>query len=286
MSRTEEMEHISGPVGRVVDQVAERREQAMEDGLIPADSEQAPLPVTAQEYAPAASILEVIERAAMNPDCDVEKMRGLLEMKKEIDNAEAERAFNEALAAAQAEMEPVARDADNKQTGSRYARLEAIAKAINPIRAKFGFSESYGTADCPIDDHYRVTCQLRHSAGYTQPYHADVPMDLAGIKGNANKTRTHAFGSTMSYGRRYLKLMIFDIATSDDDDGNAASQTVDLINLEQLDWLRQAFQDLGNDELGKFLRAAQIVRLEDLPQARFQGAQNTIEGKLKALSDA
>jgi hypothetical protein len=76
---------------------------------------------------------------------------------------------------------------------------------------------SFGTADSAIKGHYRVTCEVTHCDGHSKHYHVDMPSETAGFKGTANKTATHAFSSAMSYGRRYLTLLIFNIATEDDD---------------------------------------------------------------------
>ena len=52
-----------------------------------------------------------------------------------------------------------------------------------------------------------------------------MPADGKGAQGRDVMTRTHATGSAVSYGRRYLLLMIFNIAVGgEDDDGNAAGK--------------------------------------------------------------
>ena len=168
-------------------------------------------------------VIELIERVVSNPEVDVGKLERLLELQERYQLRQAEVAFNAAMQSAQAEMPTVLRDAKNPQTNSSYARLETVSKVMSPIITKHGFAMSFGTDVSPLPDHYRVTCELSHAAGFTRRYHADVPIDGVGIKGAANKTMTHALGSTLSYGRRYLKLMIFDVATTDDDDGNRAS---------------------------------------------------------------
>jgi hypothetical protein len=83
-----------------------------------------------------------------------------------------------------------------------------------------------------MPSHYRVTCTVSHTAGITKDYHADVPTDMHGIKGTQNKTATHGWGSAMSYGRRYLKMLIYDVKLTDDD-GKAAGNGGP-INAEQL----------------------------------------------------
>jgi len=182
--------------------------------------ESAPEPVSS-----ANALIQVIERAASNPAIDVEKMERLLAMQERIMTQNAKTAFNEAMRLAQTEMPKIKRNKENKETHSKYADLEAVTDAAVPIYTRHGFSLSYGTADCPIPGHYRVTALCAHVGGYERTYHADVPIDNTGPKGTQNKTMTHGFGSTMSYGRRYLICLIFNITlTNEDTDGNRPGQ--------------------------------------------------------------
>jgi hypothetical protein len=49
-----------------------------------------------------------------------------------------------------------------------------------------------------------------------------MPVDGKGARGGDVMTKTHAMGSGISYGMRYLLRMIFNLAIDQDDDGNAA----------------------------------------------------------------
>lgn len=170
-------------------------------------------------------IMSMIEQIALNPEADVAKLRAVMDMKMEMFNRGAEIEFNAAMALTQQEIEPVARNATNKQTSSRYAKLEAIIEKCSPIWTKHGFALSYDTADCPIENHYRITCEVSHRAGHSKNYHMDLPIDNAGINGTKNKTGMHGAGSTIAYGRRYIVCNVFNIAIKDEDtDGNVPQQ--------------------------------------------------------------
>lgn len=167
--------------------------------------------------------LSVIERAALNPAIDVEKLERLLAMQERILSRNAETAFNAAMKAAQEAMPKIHRDARNTSTDSLYATLESVNRIVVPIYTKQGFALSFGTADCPTPGRVRIVCDVAHEQGHSKRYQADIPEDATGLKGNPNKTPTHAYGSSMSYGRRYLTLLIFNVClTNEDDDGNAA----------------------------------------------------------------
>jgi len=166
-------------------------------------------------------VLAMIERAARDPSVDIDKMERLLAIHREMRSETARTAYNAAMARVQAQIKPVYRDAMNDHTNSPYARLETISEAITPIITSEGFSLSYDTADCPVANHIRIVCDVMHSAGHTERKHFDLALDNVGAKGNLNKTAIQASGSTISYGRRYLKCMVFDVVlTNEDNDGN------------------------------------------------------------------
>lgn len=184
--------------------------------------QQSALPAVSQE---TDMMMQLIQQIALNPDIPVDKMQAVINMKMQVFDKNAEIEFNKAMILAQQEMEPVAKTAKNAQTSSTYAKLENIAKQCKPVWTKHGFALQFGTADCPIANHYRVTCEVSHSAGFNKKYQADLPIDDEGIKGGKNKTGCHGFGSTMSYAQRYLTIMIFNITLEGvDNDGNRPPQ--------------------------------------------------------------
>jgi hypothetical protein len=80
-----------------------------------------------------ATLLAVISRAAADPNTDVEKMERLMALYERIEAKNAERAFNDSMNAAQAEMRPISADAENPQTHSKYATFAKLDKALRPI---------------------------------------------------------------------------------------------------------------------------------------------------------
>lgn len=225
----------------------------------------------------AAGIVAVIERAAMNPDVDIEKMERLLVMQERIMARNAETAFNGAMSLAQAEMRPVAADASNPQTRSRYASYSALDKAMRPIYTRHGFALSFDTGEGAPADCVRVVCYVSHRDGHSKTYHADMPADGKGAKGGDVMTKTHAAGSAMSYGMRYLLKMIFNVAVGeDDDDGNGAG--VQTITEEQAANLQALIEEVGANKAG-FLRAMNVTSLDQIPAKLYQRGVKALEAK-------
>lgn len=182
--------------------------------------------VEAETVAPAGDgdTVQMFERLARDPNASVEKIERLMALWERAEAKKAEAQFNAAMSLAQAGMKPVAADAENPQTKSRYASYAALDRALRPIYTQHGFALSFNTGDAPLPDYVRVLCDVTHVSGFAKPYKADMPADGKGAKGGDVMTKTHATGSAMSYGMRYLLKMIFNIAVGeDDDDGNAAS---------------------------------------------------------------
>lgn len=173
------------------------------------------------EVVPASNsvLASFIERAARDPEFDVQKFGELLRMQREVEHDQARKAFNRAMASAQAEMLPVVRDAKNSHLNNRYAKLETIDAAIRPIYTAHGFSVRYGSAPSPHEGWLRVTCTVAHDDGYFEENYLDAPVSLTGSQGGRMAvTPVQAIGSTVTYLRRYLLGMVWNTVLADDDD--------------------------------------------------------------------
>lgn len=168
----------------------------------------------------AGSLLNFVAAAMKDPSINVDKLQMLLSMQREIVADDARLQFNRAMSQAQGEMQPVLRDAANDQTRSKYARLETIDAAVRPIYTRHGFCLEFNSEaiDGPNE---RIVCEVSHAAGHSKRFQLEAAPDTAGPQGKANKTPLHGLGSTVSYLRRYLLCMIFNVAlANDDNDGN------------------------------------------------------------------
>lgn len=186
-------------------------------------AEKQDLPVVGQE---SNSIISIIERAALNPEIDMDKMERLLEMKERLDAKDEARQFNLAMSEAQSKMGRISTDATNPQTRSKYASYGKLDKVLRPIYTDAGFSLSFDSKKAD-ETTITVLCYVSHKSGHTRTYTADMDASGKGAKGGDVMTKTHATGSAMSYGMRYLLKLIFNVAIGEeDDDGNKAGSQV------------------------------------------------------------
>lgn len=225
----------------------------------------------------STALVHMIERAARDPAVDIDKMEKLMAMRERMVNRESEMAFDRAMSDCQREMRPVATDSDNPQTKSKYASYFALDKVLRPIYTKHGFAPSFDTGEGAPEQHVRVLCRLSHNGGHSRPYHVDMPADGKGAKGGDVMTRTHATGAAITYGRRYLLGMIFNIAIGADDDGNAAGAG-EPISSEQVAELVDLCEKVGADKI-KFCRYMKVESLAAFPASKFAAAVAALNAK-------
>ena len=91
-----------------------------------------------------------------------------------------------------------------------------------PVYTTHNFALSFNTGKADDPDSILVVCNVTHGR-HSKRYQIPMPADGKGARGNDVMTQTHATGSAVSYGMRYLLRMIFNISVGEhDDDGNLA----------------------------------------------------------------
>jgi hypothetical protein len=148
-------------------------------------------------------------------------------MQREMEHDQARRAFNQAMADAQAVMPPVVRSATNTHLRNKYAKLEDMDREMRPIYTDHGFSVRFGSAPAPFEGYIRITCTVAHASGYFEENYLDAPITAVGSQGGKTATTSvQAVGSAVTYLRRYLLGMVFNIVLADeDDDGEGMRRT-------------------------------------------------------------
>jgi hypothetical protein len=165
-----------------------------------------------------------IERAAADKNFDLDKFERLCALQEAAQIRTADQAFGAALSAAEAEMQTISTDASNPQTRSRYATFAQVDGAVRPIYTKHGFAISFTSEKTGTPGSILVVGTLSHRLGGSRRYEVPMPITTTGFRGQANMTETHATMAAISYGRRNLEIMMFNLAIGDDTDGNAPRQ--------------------------------------------------------------
>lgn len=121
-------------------------------------------------------------------------------------------ALAKALAAAQAELEPAAKNAENPHLRNRYADIAAVFEAIRKILPKHGLAVSQMVL--PTEGKAHVRTLLMHESGEWIAGECLLPPDRAG--------GPQGMGSAITYARRYSLSALLGIVSEEDDDGERA----------------------------------------------------------------
>ena len=148
--------------------------------------------------------------------------RILEQMAKQRDYEDRE-AFTAALRRIQNELKPIVKRGENKQTHSKYAEASDIDNAIDSLLARENMTLSFVPRSSDKENEIIIVGILSLGA-YSKEYPLPIPIDGKGPKGDGVMSKVHAVGSGVTYGKRYIKNMIFNLRFKEkDDDGNAAS---------------------------------------------------------------
>lgn len=176
-------------------------------------------PVSVQTES--TTILQVIQRAAADPQCDLEKMERLMAMHERMQAKSAQTEFNASLASMQCDIPSIAeRGAGHGKI--TYATLEDINDVLKPIMQRYGFAISFKVEHS--QGGISVTGILMHRAGHREETTMLLPSDTSG-----SKNAVQAVASSVSYGKRYVMCAMLNISTrGEDDDGYAAAPVVSI----------------------------------------------------------
>jgi len=170
-----------------------------------------PAPAPVLPVSESATIFQIIERAARDPNVDIDKMQRLMEMHDKVQATRAKTAY----AAAFSEMQPDLPEIieHGKSNNGSYALWEDINDKIKPVLSAHGFGISFR---CGRDGaNVTVTAVLSHREGHSEETMMLLPLDTSG-----NKNAVQAVGSSTSYGKRYTAAALLNLTSrGEDDDG-------------------------------------------------------------------
>jgi hypothetical protein len=234
------------------------------------------------QVAPAsetAAIIQMIERAASNPQVDIDKFERLLALRERIDRQAAIAAFNVAVSDAKGEFGPIVKDKEVDFTSQKgrthyfYEGFDTVAKAVDPVLKRHGLSYRFRAEQ--NSQRLRVTCILSRG-NYCEETTLEAPEDHSG-----NKNAIQAIGSSATYLQRMTLKLALGIAASKDDDGKGSSGGEPTVSEDQIGELVALIDSVGADK-GRFLKFMKVDSLAALPAARFQEAVTALNNRGRA----
>lgn len=220
-----------------------------------------------------SAMLSMFERVLLDPSIPVDRIEKMMEMQERWEARQAEKAFEQAIAAAKAELRPIVKN--RKSHNADYADLAAIAAVVDPVITAHGLSYRHETAQ---ENGIQVTCILSHSAGHKARTTLSAEPDKSG-----SKNSIQAIGSAITYLQRYTLILSLGLATTKDDDGNAAGSG-EAITADQMQEILALIDETETD-VELFCRYMKIEAIKMMPAAKFEQARKALIAKKGRADD-
>lgn len=223
----------------------------------------------------ALTPMDMIARATES-GASVETLEKLMALQERWQASQSKQAFDEAMAAAKAEIPVIFKNrtvdftSAKGRTNYKHEDMAGIARQVDPILARHGLSYRYRTSSVP-NEPVTVTCIVSHRLG-----HSEENTLSAGRDDTGNKNSIQQIGSTVTYLQRYTLKAALGLSASTDDDGNAPDKDVGPINMDQAQELAKIIKTVGADT-EKFCAIFKVESMADLPSSRFDEAKKRLE---------
>lgn len=186
-------------------------------------------------------------------------------------NVKIEASLHSAMAAAFGEIEAATKSANNPHFRSKYADIGAVIDAVKPALVKHGLF--FTQHPQPSEGGVTVETVLHHAGGES--------ISMGSLFVPADKNNAQAFGSALTYCRRYALVTAFGVPT-EDDDGNSATRAM-TISDEQLMRLQSLIKATSSN-VQAFCEVLKVKSLNQLPADQFGNALGLLENKLAKLA--
>lgn len=242
--------------------------------LVPGDAKPRPIALPS-EYRPT-SYMDILADAVTRGS-SIETLEKLMGLQERHEKNQARKAFDNAIAAAKAEIPPIVknRTVDYASAGGRttykHEDLAEIARTVDPILAKHGLSYRFRTTS-PPNAPITVTCVVSHRDGYSEENSLEGPRDDSGKKNSLQQV-----GSTLTYLQRYTLKAALGLSASADDDGKAAGGD-ETITDEQAKTITDKLTSTKTDK-PTFLAWAGVEKIEDIAAKDYDHVYRTLARK-------
>lgn len=234
--------------------------------------------VEKEKVLPDATIQNALMRLVERTDIDPERLEKFLDLQLKMEERQAEKAFNDALASFQGECPiiPKSKTVNFKsKTGNvttyDYAPLDEIVHTASPILNRHGLSFSF---DVRVENNLTTLYTIiRHRLGHQERYvyvfdtiHDDARM-------NSSQRRK----SALTFAKRAGLENALGIVTQGEDD-DARRAVDDPIGNETLEQVRRMMKDTDTKE-SDFLKFMKISSLEDMSSYEGKRAVSALKQK-------
>ncbi len=219
--------------------------------------------------------------AAMEKGVSVDVIEKLVALKERIEDRDASRAFNRAMAAFQAECPMIAKKTTAKITTSSggsysytYAELDEIVATIAPLVEKHGFSYTW---DARVETGGLLTCtiRIRHIDGHSETSSFTLPTDTKSAMSSQQKQ-----AAANTFAKRQTLISGFGLTTTDEDTDGAEPNDPTVITEDQVVALEDELTN-GAVNRARFLSFMGVETIGQIRAIDYQRAVNAIRSAAK-----
>jgi len=241
------------------------------------------IPAIAQSEVGAT--LAVLHKA-VESGVDADSLSKILDMQERILDRAAAQEFADALAEFQNDcplMQRTSTASIATKSGAKYsykfAALDEIAKTIQPVLHRHGFSYSW---DCEVEGAIMtVTCTLRHRNGHRESAKFVCPTESSSPGMSPQQKNAGA----LTFAKRQSLTAVLGLTMTDPDTDGASDPTAK-VNADQVVKLEDALEGLEMDR-ARFFKAMGVDsdKLSDIPANVFPSAMSLIRQKRAAVKE-
>lgn len=224
--------------------------------------------------------LTMIDRA-LATGAAPETLEKLLALQERWEANQGRKAFDEAMAAAKAEIPTIRKNrtvdfsSSKGRTHYKHEDLAEIAATVNPILSKHGLSYRFKTTNAP-NEPITVTCVVTHRLGYFEETTLSGPRDDSG-----NKNAIQQVGSTLTYLQRMTLKAALGLAAAEDDDGQKSDDIhASPISQEQVSKVL-ALIEKTDTAIDKFCQYLGVEAIPEITTGQLPRALAMLEKKLR-----
>jgi hypothetical protein len=220
------------------------------------------------------ALLAIVQRTDIDPD----RLEKFLDLQIKMENRQAERSFNEALAGFQGECPIIQRTrkveftaASGKTTKYNYSPLDEIVHIIKPLLDKYGLSYSFNVQ--AGEKSSKLLTKIRHKDGHSET--TELEFETLHDDGRMNLSQRRK--SAITFTKRAGLENALGIVTAEEDDD--ARRAIDNPATEaQIAEIEKLIIDTKSD-LTKFKAAFQIQAVTDFSEFEARDAIHALKEK-------
>lgn len=231
----------------------------------------------------AITPMEMLDRA-ITSGASVETLEKLMSLQERWEKNQARKAFDDAMAAAKAEIPVISKNrtvdftSSKGRTHYRHEDLAEVARTVNPILSKHGLSYRFKTQSAP-NEPIVVTCIVSHRLGYFEENTLTAGHDDSG-----NKNHIQQIGSTLTYLQRMTLKAALGLAAAEDDDGQKSEEVGGPIGHDQVSKVLALIEETDTD-IAKFCQYLGVEAVPEITTAQLPRALAMLEKKQKARAN-